>query len=81
MAEAIRRRDSIVIPAHAGIQCCWDDTIVIPASARESRVSTITLPRRLHSLMQTNLFNCPVIQAVVFTLIPWILDQVKDDRG
>ena len=40
----------------------------------------MTLPCRLHSLMQTNLFNCPVIQTVVFILIPWILDQVEDDK-
>ena len=46
---------------------------------RESRVSTITLPCRLRFLMQTNLFNYPVMQTVVFTLIPWILDQVEDD--
>ena len=39
----------------------------------------ITLPCRLRLLMQTNLFN-PVIQTVVFTLIPWILDQVEDDK-
>ena len=61
--------------------------IVIPAPyqvrgklQRESRVSTITLLWRLRSLMQTNLFNCPVMQTVVFTLIPWILDQVEDDK-
>ena len=30
--------------------------------------------------MQTNPFNCPVMQTVVFTLIPWILDQVEDDK-
>ena len=30
--------------------------------------------------MQTNLFNGPVMQIVVFTLIPWILDRVEDDR-
>ena len=53
--------------------------IVIPASERESRDSTITLPCRLRSLMQTNLFNGPVMQTLVFTLIPWILDQVEDD--
>ena len=87
-----------VIPAHAGIQGCWDDTIVIarkpPGMAeaiqwrtllsfprtRESRVSTITLPCRLRFLVQTNLFNCPVIQTLVFTLIPWILDRVEDDK-
>ena len=55
------------------------DSIVIPASARESSVSTITLLCRLRLLMQTNPFNCPVMQTVVFTLIPWILDQVEDD--
>ena len=53
---------------------------VIPASARESRVSTITLPCRLRFLMQTNLFNYPVMQTVVFTLILWILDRVEDDK-
>ena len=30
--------------------------------------------------MQTNLFNGPVIQTVVFTLILWILDRVEDDK-
>ena len=30
--------------------------------------------------MQTNLFNGLVMQTVVFTLIPWILDQVEDDK-
>ena len=30
--------------------------------------------------MQTNLFNYPVMQTVIFTLIPWILDQVEDDK-
>ena len=40
----------------------------------------ITLPCRLRLLMQTNLFNYPVMQTVVFTLIPWILDQVEDDK-
>ena len=30
--------------------------------------------------MQTNLFNYPVMQTVVFTLILWILDQVEDDK-
>ena len=40
---------------------------VIPASARESRVSTITLLCRLRSLMQTYLFYRSVIQTVVFT--------------
>ena len=53
---------------------------VIPAPERESRVSTITLPCRLRFLMQTNLFNYPVMQTVVFTLILWILDQVEDDK-
>ena len=53
--------------------------VVIPASERESRVSTITLLCRLRSLMQTNLFNGPVMQTVVSTLIHWILDQVEDD--
>jgi len=48
-------------------------SIVIPAPhqvrgklLQESRVSTITLPWRLRSSMQTNLFHCPVIQTVVF---------------
>ena len=39
----------------------------------------ITLPCRLRFLMQTNLFNGPVMQTLVFTLILWILDRVKDD--
>ena len=30
--------------------------------------------------MQTNLFNYPVMQTLVFTLIPWILDRVEDDK-
>ena len=30
--------------------------------------------------MQTNFFNGPVMQTVVFTLIPWILDRVEDDK-
>ena len=30
--------------------------------------------------MQTNLFNGPVMQTVDFTLIPWILDRVEDDK-
>ena len=47
---------------------------------RESSVSTITLPCRLRFLMQTNLFNYPVMQTVVFTLILWILDRVEDDK-
>ena len=54
-------------------------SFVIPASARESSVVTITLLWRLRLLMRTNLFNGLVIQTVVFTLIPWILDQVEDD--
>ena len=54
--------------------------VVIPASERESRVSTITLLCRLRSSMQTNLFNGPVMQTLVFTLIPWILDRVEDDK-
>jgi len=43
-------------------------SIVIPASERESSVVTITLPCRLRSLMQTNLFNGLVMQTVVFIL-------------
>ena len=55
-------------------------SIVIPASARESSVSTIMLLWRLRLLMQTDLFNGLVMQTVVFTLIPWILDRVEDDK-
>ena len=84
---------SIVIPAHAGIQIIrlraslsGSGLSFLPRirygvnSSENPVLLRITLPCRLRLLMRINLFNGPVIQTVVFTLIPWILDQVEDDK-